>query len=147
MPGVELGVCALCRAEAKLEVSHLISAFVARRLRQDSPGRGFLRSNRQPNQRMQDGPKDKLLCRNCEELLATHESAFARDIFAPTMDGLNLDDLVITRDHYRFCISIAWRNLISALRARATRKMPLTIILQTIGMPSSRWKGNCALIC
>jgi hypothetical protein len=79
-------------------------------MRRDSPN-PFFRNGREPNRRVQDAPKATLLCHGCEQHLARFESAFAKDIFAPTIAGRKLDDLVVTRKHHHFCASIAWRNL------------------------------------
>ena len=120
---VPIATCALCRREADLEESHLIPRFVARSMRRDSPN-PFFRNGRDPNRRVQDAPKATLLCHECEQRLAGYESAFAKDIFAPTMKGRQLDDFVITRDHYRFCTSVVWRHLATVRRMHEEDVVP-----------------------
>lgn len=103
------GPCALCGAEAILEVSHLVPRFVAKRMRMDSPT-GFFRAGRNVNMRLQDAPKRRMLCRSCEDLFSELETRFAQDIFTPTMDGAAIE-LELFEAHHRFCASIVWRNL------------------------------------
>jgi hypothetical protein len=46
------------------------------------------------------------------------EDTFSRDIFTPTMEGVELTDIVITRQHRAFCASLAWRAIVMTLRRR-----------------------------
>jgi hypothetical protein len=115
------GKCALCSAEGDLELSHLIPRFIAKRLKADSPS-PFLRSGADPNTRVQDAPKEYLLCRDCEERFSTVERRFAEVVFAPTMNGQRIDDLVVTREHQQFAASMVWRHLIYILRQRDTNE-------------------------
>ncbi len=98
-------VCRLCRNDRELEVSHIIPQFVAKRQKADSPN-PFLRNWTQPDRRLQDAPKETLLCRQCEGVFVAWRMHFAGDIFTPTMDGDVLTDVVVTREHRRFCASI-----------------------------------------
>jgi hypothetical protein len=77
-----------------------------------------LRNTQEPNHRIQDVPKERLLCRSCEERFSRSEDVFSRDIFTPAMDGEELTDVVITRQHRDFCASLAWRALVMTLRWR-----------------------------
>lgn len=110
-------ICALCLNDRPLEVSHIVPRFVAKRLKADSPN-PFLRNTLEPNRRLQDAPKKRLLCRECEERLSRLEDAFAREIFAPTMDGDVIDELVVTREHRAFCASLLWRALLLTLERK-----------------------------
>ncbi len=107
--------CTLCGEEAELEISHVVPRFVGKRLKEDSP-KPFLRNTQAPNRRLQDVPKERLLCRNCEERFSQFEDPFSRDIFTPTMEGEQLDDVVVTREHRNFCASVSWRTLVMTLR-------------------------------
>lgn len=121
---MDVGTCALCGSVGKIEISHLLPRFIAKRQKADSPN-PFLRDGRDWNRRVQDSPKEPLLCGKCEDLFCDFETAFSRDIFSPTMDGKLLEDLVITREHHKFCASVAWRQLISTLRRRHAAKPPI----------------------
>jgi SEC-C motif len=63
-----------------------------------------------PNQRMQDGYKRPLLCRDCEQRFSAFESATARLVFRPIVDNhtsaARYDD-----SFFRFLVSVLWRNL------------------------------------
>jgi len=110
-------ICALCRNDRPLELSHIIPRFVAKRLKTDSPN-PFLRNMMEPNRRLQDAPKKRLLCRECEDRFSRLEDAFSREIFTPTMDGAMIDDLVVTREHRGFCASLVWRALVLTLERK-----------------------------
>ena len=112
-----MAICALCREESDLVVSHIIPRFVGKQLKADSPN-PFLRNTQRPDQRIQDVHKERLLCRSCEERFSRFEAAFSRDIFTPTMAGEQLDDLIITPEHRAFCASLAWRELVMTLSRR-----------------------------
>jgi hypothetical protein len=109
--------CALCRNERNLELSHIVPRFVAKRLKADSPN-PFMRNSQEPNLRVQDAPKKRLLCRQCEERFSRVEDIFARELFTPTMDGVVIDDLVVTRDHREFSASLLWRALVLTLERK-----------------------------
>lgn len=110
-------VCRLCQNDRPLELSHIVPRFVAKRLKADSPN-PFLRNWTEPNRRLQDAPKETLLCRQCEERFSRLEEAFARDIFTPTMDGNVLTGVVVTREHHAFCASLLWRALVLPLERK-----------------------------
>lgn len=109
--------CKLCQNERPLEVSHIVPRFVAKRLKTDSPN-PFMRNWTEPNRRLQDAPKKRLLCRECEERFSRTEDAFSRDIFTPTMEGVLLGDVVVTREHRAFCASLLWRALVLTLERK-----------------------------
>lgn len=112
-----MAACALCRNDRPLEVSHIVPRFVAKRLKADSPN-PFLRNWTEPNRRLQDAPKKRLLCRDCEERFSRLEDPFSRDFFTPTMNGEVLDDVVVTREHRAFCASLLWRALMLTLERK-----------------------------
>jgi hypothetical protein len=113
------GLCALCQQQAELQVSHLVPRFVALRLKEDSPN-PFMRKGNDPERRVQDTPKEPLLCRACEERFSVVESAFAKDIFSPVMDGVIIEGLELLHSHQIFCASLAWRHLVTVIRRRGT---------------------------
>ena len=110
-------ICALCENDGTLEVSHIVPRFVAKRLKADSPN-PFLRDTRELNRRLQDAPKKRLLCRECEERFSRLEDTFSREIFTPTMDGAVIEDLVVTRELRGFCVSLLWRALVLILQPK-----------------------------
>ena len=75
------GLCKLCEKDADLQLSHIIPKFVFAWLKETVPG--GIRSNRVPNRRIQDGEKDYLLCRDCEQIFSVWEKQFCEHIFIP----------------------------------------------------------------
>ena len=104
------GTCALCNTYTTLLKSHIIPKFTAEWLKNTS-GTGYLRMATQPNVRMQDFPKRRLLCESCEGLFSRWEKQFAETIFIPYMDhrqqSFCYQDWLL-----RFAISLAWRTCI-----------------------------------
>src|SRR6516225_11959807 len=88
--------CALCREERPLRRSHVIPEFMFRPL-YDKKHRFWGVSNipTKPNRIFQKGPREKLLCNECEQRLSRYESN-ASDVFfgnaatkpMPTRTGL-----------------------------------------------------------
>lgn len=76
-----LGTCLLCQQTGELQKSHIVPRYVARWQRETAPG--FLRTPGNPNRRIQDLLKKRLLCSECEERLSVWEKAFAENIFRP----------------------------------------------------------------
>jgi hypothetical protein len=76
------GICALCRKTSILIQSHIIPKFVYKWLK-DNSATGYLRFGKNPNKRSQDGFKENMLCRNCEDIFNKWETEFATNIFHP----------------------------------------------------------------
>lgn len=106
---MEYGICALCKEERELMKSHIIPAFVYRWLKKSS-GNGHIRSTKNPNKRVQDGVKERLLCNECESRFSIAETEFANRIFHPysTESGGRLRYFEWMM---YFCTSVSWRIL------------------------------------
>lgn len=108
-------LCALCREYERQEISHIIPAFVYKKLRQLSPS-GFSRTTLNPNRRVQDGEKYPLLCPNCEDLFSVWEKKFAENVFHPyyasqkNTFSFNYDEWFL-----KFLVSISYRSLVNKL--------------------------------
>lgn len=68
--------CELCGSTAGRELSHIIPKFVFKHASVRAPT-GYFRTNLEPNLRQQDGPKEYLLCRDCEARFSPWEASFA----------------------------------------------------------------------
>ena len=75
-------LCRLCSSNPAIENSHVISGFLFRAIKSDSPT-GFFRNPNNPNRRLQDGEKLPLLCAACEQRFGDAEREFATNIFSP----------------------------------------------------------------
>jgi hypothetical protein len=102
--------CALCGANAPLQNSHILPAFLFRWLRETSGTGGHIRNTKNPNIRVQDGLKVPMLCLACEGIFSSYETPFATNVFYPydRDDGLRVgfDDWML-----KFCVSVSWRVL------------------------------------
>ena len=100
--------CRFCGETRDLRDSHILPAFIYRWLRTRS-GTGHIRQTDNPNRRIQDGLKCKLLCNECEGLFSRFETAFATKVFHPWNNGtyrVAYDDWLL-----KFCVSVSWRVL------------------------------------
>jgi hypothetical protein len=76
-----IGTCALCDQEnAVLKESHSIPKFVYQWIK-DTSATPYLRSSDNVNARKQDGPKEYLLCGECEGDLSAMETELAETLF------------------------------------------------------------------
>lgn len=80
-PGGSLGDCALCgEKNVILKESHSIPKFAYDWLKRTSPTQ-YIRYSLDVNVRRQDGPKEYLLCGECEGRLSIVEKALAENVF------------------------------------------------------------------
>ncbi len=103
-------LCRLCARRPAIENSHVTSAFVFRAIKSDSPT-GFFRNPNNPNRRLQDGDKLRLLCTDCEQRFGRAESDFASNIFS-SFHKIDRDELSYGPWLHYFMTSLAWRTLI-----------------------------------
>lgn len=101
--------CALCKNDRELRESHIVPKFVFRWMAKTS-GTKYFRQAVTPNLRRQDGPKQKLLCSDCEALFSTYERWFAEHIFRPYIENRQFK-LPYDENLFRFIISLLWRVL------------------------------------
>lgn len=105
-----IGTCALCKNEnSKLELSHIIPKFVFKRIIKKSVT-GFMRNPFNPNERLQDGDKQYLLCGECEDLFNGSETLFANKVFHLYKAG-KLKEFQYGKWLNFFISSVNWRNL------------------------------------
>lgn len=75
-------ICGLCDQKKELMQSHLIPKFVFSWSKSTSVT-GYLRQAINANLRRQDGDKRPLLCGDCEQIIGSFESEFAKRVFYP----------------------------------------------------------------
>lgn len=99
--------CALCGSSEPLQNSHIIPAFIFRWQKKTGTP---MRSAHNPNKRVQDGIKLKMLCRKCEQRFEGSEKKFKECFFTPVTN----DDLKPIKHGswlLYFCVSLSWRVL------------------------------------
>lgn len=105
------GLCKLCEKVTDLQLSHIIPKFVFAWLKETVPG--GIRSNRVPNRRIQDGEKDYLLCRDCEQILSVWEKQFCEQIFIPLHSSSPVTNYIQYGPWVlKFAVSVSWRVLL-----------------------------------
>ena len=103
-------ICKLCNNYSKLVQSHIIPKFVFKWLKETS-ATGYLRFGQNLNRRGQDGFKQNLLCRDCEDLFNNWETDFASKLFYPLVKGEE-SSFEYGSWFLRFVVSLSWRSLI-----------------------------------
>lgn len=109
-------VCGLCNSDKELKESHIIPRFILRWIGGTS-ATGYLRSPLNPNLRLQDAMKQKLLCGDCELTLSKWENKFAKEVFYPyqkTLKGSFSFSFPYEEWLIRFVVSLAWRTALEA---------------------------------
>jgi hypothetical protein len=104
------GKCALCRKDAELIESHIIPKFVIKWLKDTSLS--AVRTNIEPNKRVQDGLKKYLPCANCEGLFSTWEKQFCEQIFLPVHNNPEINKPLEYKSWaLKFAVLVSWRVL------------------------------------
>lgn len=116
-PSQHIGTCALCdQQNVVLKESHGIPKFVYQWIK-DTGLTPYLRSSENVNSREQDGPKEYLLCGECEGDLSVMENEFARDVFKKIANYKTQVSEIVVTESMRVCVlSIFWRTLITSLK-------------------------------
>ena len=70
------GICRLCERDSKLRESHIIPRSLIRLVRDKKLGNRFYELHNKRCQTIQDGPKEFLLCDNCEQRIGSFEKYF-----------------------------------------------------------------------
>src|ERR1700677_1288298 len=102
--------CKLCLKNDQLRNSHIIPLFVVDYIKRTSSS-GYLRRAINPNLRIQDFPKLKLLCENCEQLFSEREKIFCEKIFIPYLEK-GIKKFKYAEWLQYFAVSLAWRTAI-----------------------------------
>jgi hypothetical protein len=96
---------------ATLKESHIIPAFAFRWLRKTGLTSNIRRGD-QPNKRVQDGWKVKMLCEDCEQRFGKLEKKFAEKIFDSVANDGEIQ-FSYDKDFHQLWTSIAWRYLVA----------------------------------
>jgi hypothetical protein len=107
MPAI--GICALCHNKAQLRQSHIVPSFFGAYLKETS-ATGYFRSGESPNLRLQDLPKQKLLCDCCEGRFAVWEKDFKENVL-PVVQNDRFKGLRYGPSMLPFLVSLSWRVL------------------------------------
>lgn len=113
--GAHVGTCALCdEKDVILKESHSIPKFVYDWMKVTSPT-PYLRSIDNVNVREQDGPKEHLLCGDCELDLSRMEDELATHLFRRIANYRKQSETISVTESMRVGIlSIFWRTLLTA---------------------------------
>lgn len=101
--------CALCAKSSDLQASHIIPRFVFNWLKNTS-ATGHFRSSENPNLRVQDGLKPRMLCMECEQLFSSWEKQFSEECFVLLNRG-NVHNISYGPWMLKFATSVSWRVL------------------------------------
>jgi len=114
--------CRLCHASSELRESHIIPRSIIRLIRDETLDNRFYELHNKLNQTIQDGPKEYLLCDDCEQKIGRYEKYFKEAIHF-SGHGIEITQngqfAVINNLDYKkmklFFLSLLWRMSISSL--------------------------------
>lgn len=101
--------CKLCHKEKELQESHIIPKFVYKWMKQTGTGR--LRQGLNINKPIQDGIKEFLLCRDCEQKFSKREDWFKKNVFSRFIDK-GVTTFYPSDNLKYFAVSLLWRVLV-----------------------------------
>jgi len=101
--------CKLCHKEKELQESHIIPKFVYKWMKQTGTGR--FRQGFNINKPLQDGIKEFLLCRDCEQEFSKREDWFKKNVFDSFINRRKTTFYLSDNLKY-FAVSLLWRVLI-----------------------------------
>ncbi|SEJ73305.1 hypothetical protein SAMN05216327_117155 [Dyadobacter sp. SG02] len=129
------GICKLYDVETELRDSHIIPKFVFDYTKKT--GSRFLRNFANPNQRVQDGFKRRILSEKAEQLFSKKEKWFAENIFRPYLEDSE-NPLSYDENLMFFAISVLWRSLICHLTEPNIQSQPYVNKLKLV---AADWKS------
>ena len=136
---MSLEACALCNKKRKLCNSHILPAFVFKWKKKTSGGVA-IRTAENPNKRVQDGYKIKLLCEECEGLFNSWETEFSKRIFHPYNSDSSLR-LSYSDWYSKFCVSVSWRILKYYILERNFLEGKDNKLVEAVENSLSAWRG------
>ena len=134
---INLDKCALCGCLSELQISHIIPSFMIRWFK-DSSATGHIRFGENPNVRVQDGPKARMLCQECEQLFSNWEKEFAEKCFEPICDG-RAHEIQYTAWMLKATTSISWRVLFAFDAINELSEFP-TAVREEVVAALDEWK-------
>jgi hypothetical protein len=113
--------CRLCLASAKLRESHIIPRSIISLIRDGTLNNRFIELYNNTDKIIQDGPKEYLLCNDCEQKIGHYEKYFKESIHL-SRHGIeishNQQDVTISNIDYGklklFFLSLLWRMSVSS---------------------------------
>ena len=108
-----LSTCKLCGENKELKESHIIPKFIYDWVKSTSPT-SYFRSSDNVDKREQDGPKQKLLCGDCELKFSKWEEALSKELFKKIANYQKpKTEFTISNDSLLAILSIFWRKLVT----------------------------------
>lgn len=118
----ENDTCKLCLKNKKLQLSHIIPKFIIKLVRDKELNYRFLEIKNNQINKIQDGPKEYLLCHECEQKIGIYENYFKETIHLNRQHTSKVHDdqyLIIENINYQkiklFFLSLLWRMSVSSL--------------------------------
>lgn len=135
-----IGDCRLCpKKGVELQHGHILPKFAWDWLKETSIG--AIRSGEAPNVRVQDGRKEYLLCRDCEQIFSRDEKTFAEQMFARVHAGGSISGLRYTEWAMRFAVSVSWRVLVFNMELAGPVDHFSTRQLQAASAAERQWRA------
>ncbi|MCY9877304.1 hypothetical protein OTK59_12125 [Vibrio natriegens] len=114
-----MGKCRLCCGESDLQRSHIIPSSLLKSVKSGDSQLYVFEEGKKPAYRNVD-PKERLLCRNCEQFLSSNYEQYGTDLLKKPKNVIKHKDCIEFRKFnykkwYLYNLSILWRASISSL--------------------------------
>ncbi len=114
--------CRLCLASSELQESHIIPRAIIKLIRDEGLDNRFYELHNKLTQMIQDGPKEYLLCDDCEQKISRYEKYFKEAVHL-SRHGIEIKHnrqfaVIENLDYVKlklFFLSLLWRMSISSL--------------------------------
>lgn len=113
--------CRLCHESSELRESHIIPRSIIKLIRDEKLDNRFYELHDKQNKKIQDGPKEYLLCNDCEQKISRYEKYFKESIHL-SRHGIEIkqNNKFVIIDNLNYCktklffLSLLWRMSISS---------------------------------
>ncbi|GEP52279.1 hypothetical protein FNO01nite_29510 [Flavobacterium noncentrifugens] len=129
-----IGNCALYDIETDLKLSHIIPKFAFDYLKKT--GGKYLRTFENPDQRVQDGPKEYLLSERAEQDFSKRERWFSNHVFLPYLKE-GKTSFYYDENFGYFTVSVLWRVLLDQTNHHSVKAEPRLDFLNDV---KEEWK-------
>lgn len=97
-----------------------------------------MRNAKEPNKRIQDGYKCKMLCKECETAISIYEKSFKNSVFDNIYKYTDSGSIKYDSNLLKFCVSLSWRTITYLDITNGLSHLPKNI-MQHVNIAMTTW--------